>query len=75
MAGAAEVHEQNNKRGARGKQSAIRHYVETAGDDRAGIKHRIPANRVFMRSAGIFKFALGTFWVQIFIPVKFSRVT
>jgi len=33
VAGAAEVHEQNNKRGARGKQSAIRHYVETAGDD------------------------------------------
>ena len=37
MAGAAEVHEQNNKRGARGKQSAVRHYVEAAGDDRAGM--------------------------------------
>lgn len=46
MAGAAEVHEQNNKRGARGKQSAIRHYVETAGDDRAGINIERPETSI-----------------------------
>jgi hypothetical protein len=42
VAGAAEVHEQNNKRGARGKQSAVRHYVEAAGDDRIRIIAKSP---------------------------------